>query len=304
MGGFLPITVAIAFNGSLAITNPTQTVGQPSRGLLAGASSATIYCVGSPAPTELSVSGFFAANTSFHSTRFTEGWANAFQKRSAGTDSGTRVMALYAGIPPGASLYVPDYVAGSNSAQPTAAGDLGVTASGGRYTGGSGALLFALVRLTDSNGGGGVMAGQSPPPGSTVTFETMSEVPLTGGSGEVVYEVLEANPAQQESMQFPAFLIYTSPQGGGNTATARQDVSFAPLSVATTGNSSAPVPRFANVAPTSDCSVLRDCGASYFPKLFVDSPPLSFKGPAGSGPQVVDIRVNNEGGGILTGRCL
>ena len=91
-GDLRPVTVSIAFNGPMAIGGTTLNVGQVVQGLLASSSSTTIYCVASPAASSLNVvSAFFAAGTSFHSTRFTEGWANAFQKRTPGTDSGTRV---------------------------------------------------------------------------------------------------------------------------------------------------------------------------------------------------------------------
>jgi len=131
------------------------------------------------------------------------------------------------------------------------------------------------------------------------TLDSASEVILPNGSGVVVYEVLESNSAQQESAQFPAFLVYTPAGGGGSTAQARQDVSFAPVSTTAVGNASAPIPRFAFVAPPSDCSVLRDCDASYFPRLAVNSAPLDFTAPAGSGVQIQDIGVHNDGGGIL-----
>jgi uncharacterized protein (TIGR03437 family) len=294
-----PITVSIAFNGPLPIANTTLSVGLPLRGLLSSSSSTTIYCVGSPAPSALTVSAFLAAGTAFYSTRFTEGWAGAFEKRAAGSDTGTRLIARYSGFPAGARLFVPEFLAGSNALQPTAGGDLGLPPSGGQYTGGSGTLLVALVRLTDAAGGGGVLSGQAPPSGVTAAFDTAVEVPLVNGAGVAVYEVLDANPAQRESVQFPAFVVYTPPEGG-STAQGRQEVGFAPLSAAATGNANSPIPRYASVAPPSDCPALGDCNASYFPRLLVDAPPLEFKAPAGSGFQIQYIRINNEGGGILS----
>ncbi|MEK7750617.1 MAG: hypothetical protein AAB654_01785, partial [Acidobacteriota bacterium] len=77
-GDLRPVTVSIAFNGPMPIGNTTQIVGQITRGLLSSSSSTTIYCVGSPAASSPDISAFFAAGTSFHSTRFTEGWAGAF----------------------------------------------------------------------------------------------------------------------------------------------------------------------------------------------------------------------------------
>lgn len=294
-----PITVSIAFNGPLPINAATLTVGLPMHGLLASSSSTTIYCVGSPAPVNPGIAAFFAAGTSFHSTRLTEGWAGAFQKRSAGNDAGTRILARYTGLPAGARLFVPDFVAGSDSTQPTAGGDLGAAPSGGKFTGGSGALLLGLVRLADANGAGGAVTGSTPPVSVTATFDSTSEIPLVNGSGVVVYETLESDPSRLQSAQFPAFLVYTPPLGGGSTAAGKQEVSFAPLSTQAFASTSAPVPRYAFAAPPSDCTALGDCNASYFPKLSVNSPSLDFTAPAGSAFQYRNIGVHNEGGGIL-----
>ncbi len=295
-----PITVFVSFYGTLPINTATPlSVGLPMRGLLASSSSTTIYCVGSPTPSIPGISAFFAAGTSFHSTRLTEGWAGAFQKRGAGNDAGTRILARYTGLPPGARLFAPDFVAGSDAAQPTAGGDLGAQPSGGKYTGGSGALLLGLVRLTDTNGAGGALTGSTPPPSVTATFDSTSEIPLVNGAGVVVYEVLESDPSRLQSAQFPAFLIYTPPAGGGNTEAGKQEVSFAPLSTQAFASTSAPVPRYTYAAPPSDCAALGDCNASYFPKLSVNSPSLDFTAPAGSAFQYRNIGVHNEGGGVL-----
>jgi uncharacterized protein (TIGR03437 family) len=113
-----------------------------------------------------------------------------------------------------------------------------------------------------------------------------------------VYEVIESNSSQLESAQFPAFVVYTPPEGG-SSAVARQEVSFAPLSNIVTGHPQAPVPRYAYVAPPSDCTALGDCNASYLPRLAVESESLNFRAIAGSGFQVRYVSVRNEGGGIL-----
>ena len=65
--------------------------------------------------------------TRFASTRVTEGFPGAFQPKTPTSDTGTRIIARYSNFPPGARLFVPTLVAGSDALQPTAAGDLGGT---------------------------------------------------------------------------------------------------------------------------------------------------------------------------------
>jgi uncharacterized protein (TIGR03437 family) len=61
------------------------------------------------------------------------------------------------------------------------------------------------------------------------------------------------------------------------------------------------VPRFATPPAASDCTALGDCGGAYFPKLFVNAPPISLTAIAGgamtNGPGY--IPVNNVGGGVM-----
>jgi hypothetical protein len=109
--------------------------------------------------------------------------------------------------------------------------------------------------------------------------------------------VVDSNNTIRESAQLPTFVGVLPNSGGGNVV-ADAKVSFAPLSTLNVV-STAPVPRFADVQPQSDCEALGDCDASYFPKLFVDSPPLNFTSPANAGIQIKYVRVLNNGGGFL-----
>src|ERR1019366_8719057 len=73
-----------------------------------------------------------------------------------------------------------------------------------------------------------------------------------------------------------------------------------------TASMSAPVPRFAAVTPASDCSLLNDCQAGYFPKLSID--PMSIQLTAIAGGAVTSppgyIPVQNAGGGIMNWTAL
>ena len=295
---FNEITAFLAFNQQApAFPNVQLTVAFAARGLLTQSSSSQVRCKGSQLPSTITFASLLSRGTSFFSTRLTEGFASSFQPKDPLSDTGTRIMVRYSGFPAGARIFVPDYLAGSSAVEQTAGGDLGVAASGGQYAPSAGGSLL-LIRVTgaDENGAGGAIALPVPAAGTT-TFTSASEVTLVSGAGNVVYEVVDANSTIRESAQFPTFVGVLSNSGGG-TVVADAKVSFAPLSTVNVA-STAPVPRFADVQPQSDCEALGDCDASYFPKLFVDSPPLDFTSPANAGIQIKYVRVLNNGGGFL-----
>jgi uncharacterized protein (TIGR03437 family) len=199
----------------------------------------------------------------------------------------------YSGFPSTATVYIPDFVAGSDAAVPTAGGDLGGVQSGGQYTT-SGTLLLARVQFTDSSGAGGFVS--TLPAGGGV-FNSANPVPLTNGAGFAVYEVIDANPAAAESAQFPTFIAMpnvTAP------ATAQETISLAPVSSVLTASTSAPVPRFAATSPASDCSIVGDCQAGYFPKLSASTSSLNLTAFSGGlSASNVYIAVDNVAGGIM-----
>jgi uncharacterized protein (TIGR03437 family) len=272
-------------------------VANAANGLYATLNSGGITCSGSPAPATIDMPGFFAAGTAFFSTRVTEGFGGAFSTRRTGEDSGARFLVTYTGFPANAHLYVPDLVAGYNALTPTAGGDLGLTQAGGRYLPGSGTLLLARVSGADSNGAGGTPFA-APTGSSPVTLNSAGEVTLVNGSGYVVYEVVDANPSMIESAQFPTFVVLT--QATAPTV-AQESLSLAPVSRTPTASAADPVPRFAAVAPASDCNIVGDCQAAYFPKLSVAPIPIQFTATAGavSANAPGYVYVQNTGGGIM-----
>ena len=295
----LPITASVSFSsaGNPAVSNNRFTVAIAQPGLLTESSSSGVRCNGSPLPAKTTLANLLAQGTGFFSTRVTEAYASSFQPKDAFSDTGTRIMVRYSGFPAAAHLFAPDFVAGSSAITPTAGGDLGVAASGGQYApSATGSLLLIRVMGADENGAGGTLAFALPGMGAT-TFTSASEVPMTDGAGNVVYEVVDANPSVQESAQFPTF-VGLAPTGGGNTIVADAKVSFAPLS-SVNAASSDPVPRFADVTPQSDCSTLMDCDAAYFPHLVVNSPALEFTSPVGGSRQLKYSAVKNQGGGLM-----
>jgi uncharacterized protein (TIGR03437 family) len=256
-----------------------------------------ITCGGSPLPATFDMTDLFAAKTVFFSTRLTEGFGSAFAPQAAGATNGTRFLITYTGFPSNARLFVPDMVAGSDATTPTAGGDLGTPQAPGQYLPGSGTLLLIRVARADATGTGG-----APLPGPTgsspVTLNSVSEVALTGGTGYVVYEAVDASPTAIENAQFPTFIGLSNVTA---PAVAQESVSLAPVSSVGTASATAPVPRFAGVTPNSDCGIVGDCGAAYFPKLSVFNQPVQLAAIAGgamTGPPGY-IYVKNVGGGIM-----
>ena len=305
-GNSMQVTVGV--NGSTQFSLPVDqlVVGQPTHGLYT-ASSGALVCTqaGSPLPTNsASFASFLAGHSSFTSIRVTEGFANSFAPKSdpqnLNADSGTRIVIQYSGFPAGASIFVPTVVAGSDATQPTAGGDLGLTPSGGKYTPGTtSSLLLSIVPITDANGAGGAPAYLPGLPGSgTVNLDSMSEVTLTNGSGIAVYEVVDANASIQESAQIPTFLTI-APSGSGTSTTTTETVSLGPVSTVDTATATDPIPRFQQIAPPADCTIVGDCNASYFPALSVPESSLNYTTPAGGVTTTNYVQVQNSGGGLL-----
>lgn len=287
-----PVVASLSF--PLPVDHSQVVVAYPQLGLFTTLYTAGITCVGSPLPSTFTVSSLFTAGTAFASSRLTEGFGTAFLPRAANEDTGTRFIIRYSGFPTQTQLYLPDFVAGSDAAVPSIAGDLGGTAAVGQYLPGSGTLLLARVIYADSTGAGGQSAGL--PSG---LLDSVSPVSLSNGAGYAVYEVVDANPSVQESVQVPTFIGISNITAA---ATAQATVAMAPVSNQFSASQTAPVPRFAAVVPTSDCSVVGDCGASYFPKLAVGAYPLQLQAYAGGGPMISGpgyAIIRNVGGGTL-----
>jgi len=302
--GLTQYVTAYISSSSIPISQSQVVVAYPRTSLFATLYSTDIPCTGSPLASTASLSALFAAGTAFASTRLTGSFANAFATRAAGDDTGTRFLIGYSGFPANAHVYIPDMVAGSSALVPTAGGDLGVSQAVGQYLPGSGTLLLVRVPYADATGAGGY-----PPPAPSgfgaVLLDSVSEVPLTNGAGYAVYEVADASPNQIESAQFPTFVSVSNATAG---AVARESISYAPVSTVMSASVSAPVPRFAagTGTPPSDCTLLNDCQAGYFPKLSIDPMSIQLTAIAGgamtSGPGYIPVQ--NAGGGIMNWTAL
>jgi len=296
LGLLAPQPVTASLSSNFPVNQSQVIVAVPQIGLEATLSSKGITCSGSPVPSTISLPDLFAAGTSFVSTRVTEGFASAFEVRAPGADTGTRFLVRYSGFPANAQLYLPDMVAGSDALVPSAAGDLGGSATIGQYVPGSGTLLLVRVPGADSSGAGG-FAVFAPTGSAPVTLTSASAVSLANGVGFAVYEVADANPAVRETAQFPTFI------GIANVTTpavAQESIGFGPVSTVSNASVSAPIPRFAAVTPPSDCTVLGDCQASFFPVLVVAATSIQLTAVGSTMTSVPGyIPIQNGAGGVL-----
>ena len=289
----------------IPISQSQVIVAYPKTSLFATLYGTDIPCTGAPLASN-SLTALYAAGTAFASTRITESFASAFSKRGAGDDNGTRFLVGYSGFPPNAHVYIPDMVAGSSALVPSIGGDLGprgAVQTVGQYVPGSGTLLLVRVSYTDANGAGGYPLA-APAGFGPVLLDSVSEVPLTNGAGYAVYEVADTNPTVMESVQFPTFVSIPNATAA---AVAQESISYAPVSGVASASMTAPVPRFTAVTPASDCTVLGDCQAAYFPKLSIDTTSIQLTAAniVGATTSTVGyIRVDNAGGGIMNWTAL
>ncbi len=293
------VALASVTAGQIRTDAAPFTVGITQRGLLATYATSFV-CTQSPLPATVTFSEFIRRGVRFASVRLTEGFSDAFQRRGPQTDGGTRLVIRYAGFPAGARVFTPAVVVGSSGATPTSAGDLGLPVSGGRYfSGGNGQLLLSRVQNPDNAGAGGVPLFTPSGGVGTTDFDQVVEVPLSNGAGVAVFEVMDSVGNLRESAQVPTFLILEQrPQGG--SVRAGVSLSLGPVSNVAAPSATAPVPRYQEIAPPTDCNALGDCDSNLFPRLAVDSAELTYDVIIGSTGQTRYIRVLNQGGGVLS----
>ena len=299
------IVASLALNGAgLPFTNSQLAVATTQKSIYAGfASSLVCGQLGSPLPTEITFADLIFARTALASTRFTEGFADAWSPRTGfanvSADAGHRIIMRYSGFPSDARLFVPTAIAGSSAQRQTAGGDFGVPASGGVYAPvAEGSLLLSYVAGADVNGAGGAPVYTPGAVGSGPVFlDGVSELTIAGGAAYAVYEVMDSNPARIESAQFPTFLGLP-PDGNRAARVTEARLYLAAVSTTQTATASEAVPRFLLREPDADCAIIGDC-ATYLPNLTVDTTALNFTAQTGSGAQQSSVFVQNTGGGTM-----
>lgn len=299
-GGLVPQVLAILSSPTnvIAFQNPQQIIGTVVRGLYATNLPAVLPCRRLPAlPAEQTLGGFLTAGIPSFSFRFTEGFTDAFQPRRPTRESnGTRIVVRYGGLPATSRLFAPDVLVGTNGAQQTSAGEFGVPVGAGA-PGAADTLVLVRVAGTDAQGAGGTLATTTP----TASLGVLGEIPVSAGSATAVYEVVSANRNALEGAQVPTFFTVATVPEDVNVVRPTVALSFGPLSSLTVASATAPVPRFTgNTPPTNDCFIYGDCGANYFPQLFVEvARPLEFTLEVGGSSRDGVVLVRNAGGGAL-----
>jgi hypothetical protein len=178
-------------------------------------------------------------------------------------DHGTRLMARFANVPAGISLYVSAYLIQSSST-PSVTGAFNATTT----SVGSSGLQMARLVSTDANGAGAFSAVSSTNSASFTSSasnsaSTLATAPITlnNGAGSAVWEVMNSDPLTTQTFEVGVAVSYTanttSNLPGLGTATVAG--SFAPLSTVTTASASAPLPRFADTSSARTMFTVNAC---------------------------------------------
>jgi len=146
-------------------------------------------------------------------------------------DFGTRLKIVFNNVPAGANVYVPVLL--------TPGAGTGLTSSLGTTSFGGGSLWLQLI--TSETGAFNA---------ATPTTGSISQVSITAGSGQAVYEVINEDPSAAESAVVGVTVAYVANPGAGSPAigpVATANASFAPISNDFVAEpNTVPVPRFVN----------------------------------------------------------
>ncbi len=190
-------------------------------------------------------------------------------------------------------MLAPDGVVGGNAAQPTRSGLFGKPPEPGTYVPGPPhSLVLSRVAHADRDGAGGApVLGLSP---SSLTG--VGEAQVENTEAWVVYEVRNADPSAVETAEIPLW-VFTPVSRINERVIVRIRAMLAPLSDQPGSVPGAPVPRYRPAEPLSDCTLLADCGADYFPRLeVIPSGTTEFAAAAGGGTKSAALFVRNRGG--------
>jgi len=289
--------------GQLNLPSTTLVLGQTEPTLLSSVLNYGVPCMGSPATTPLSPTpdfpGLLAVGTNASTVRITEAFGGIFTAKTLSSDSGVRFLVSLSGYGPNAQIFVPDVIVGKSGTTPTSAGAYNIPANGGTYTPGLNQLLLTRVNLADSTGANGTLSLPTLPLAAT-NFTTVTQVPLVNGAATVTYEVLGANPTTFDSAQIPVFVVVPSTDCTKTPEENTLGATLAPASTVSIATQTDPIPRFIANTPPSDCSIMNDCTAPYFPSLIVSATPITLNGSSLGQTQSAFIAVQNGGTSQLT----
>jgi hypothetical protein len=162
-------------------------------------------------------------------------------------DYGTRLKAIFNNIPTGVNVYVSvaNVINGA------------VAAPVPSPVGGTSILSYAqLINGETTNDGNAGTAGFFPGIVATTnaTGIGVAQVPITAGTGQAVWEVVNTNPNANETLLFAVYLTYTAnvSQSSPAIGTSTVNLSYAATATAGAASSSLSIPRF-----VSDASAAR-----------------------------------------------
>lgn len=215
----------------------------------------------SPTPTNQNVpGGIYNTETGFYNNSpviVTGSSANGLSAAGL-ADHGTRLMARFANVPAGVSLYASLYPVvscsdcGVNSLPKVTAVRTATTST----------TTMARLITTDSNGAG-AFSRVTATNGATTDGGTAPTAPiaLNNGAGMAVWEVLNADPLTTQTYEFGIGVSYVANTSNNLPGIGSATVagSFAPLSTVTTQSSSAPIPRFADTSTARTIFTISAC---------------------------------------------
>ena len=274
------VVTAQAFGIGVSVSTTAFPVAAAGPTLASSVFNYGVPCMGSPAPATIDIPTLISTGTASSTIRVTEASPAAFQPKPTTVgilaDFGVRIKLSLSGYPSGATVYVPDVIVGNHGSVPTTSGVFGSTPAGGTYAPGGDALLLVRVPNADATGNGGAPL-FSAPPGVATAYTTAFQVPLTNGAGTVTYEVVDANNTVTDSGQIPVYVAVPAFSCTGTPPNNTLAASVAPVSTVAVATQTDPIPRYISSVPGSDCTIIGDCTAAYFPRLQVaagvSSPP-------------------------------
>lgn len=172
-------------------------------------------------------------------------------------DHGTRLMARFANIPAGVSLYASVYpVSTCSDCGPSSRPSITSV-----RTSSSSTLTAARLVTTDASGGGSFSRATITNSSSFDFSAATAPIALNNGAGTAVWEVLNADPLTSQTYEFGIGVSYTANTSNNlpGLGTATVAGSFAPLSTVTTAHASAPIPRFADTSAARNIFTISAC---------------------------------------------
>jgi len=175
-------------------------------------------------------------------------------------DYGTRLKAVFNNIPAGVRIFVSVTNLAVNTTSPNTAAPTATSSS-------SYAVLVSSEAAPDSNGFLPVLTQTTGVNGTPATTGIV-ELPQSGGSATAVWEVVNTNPNQQETLQFGVWTQYAASVATNSPApgTATVNMSYAPTptvpfssSAGSAASSSLTIPRFADTSTAKNLLAVNIC---------------------------------------------